>query len=155
MMKKIIISLSCISMLLMGCSSNGTTVNPNVNKDSAETLEIPDEEKGDDTPYEYTLEFDSLDDENLLKYTRNKIYSDVVDGLINTGYFVENVEIKYISKEYIEELEYNSKSNIFFGYTLDEIEDVYKDEQYVFTLGKDGQTIVQPFEGYDDTYQKV
>ena len=88
-------------MLLMGCSSNGTTVNPSVNKDSEETLEIPDEEKGDDTPYEYTLEFDSLDDENLLEYTRNKIYSDVVDGLINTEYFVENVEIKYISKEYI------------------------------------------------------
>lgn len=154
-MKKLIALLSCISMTLVGCSSNNMSITTTSIEESKESVEMPDEEKGDDTPYEYTLEFDSLDDENLMEYTKNKIYSDLVDDLNDTDYFIENVDTTYVSKEYIEELEYNSKANIFFGYTLDEIEKEYNDEQYVFTLGEDGETIVQPFESYDDTYQKV
>lgn len=154
-MKKLIALLSCISMTLVGCSSNNMSITTTSIEESKESVEMPDEEKGDDTPYEYTLEFDSLDDENLMEYTKNKIYSDLVDNLNDTDYYIENVDTTYVSKEYIEELEYNSKANIFFGYTLDEIEKEYNDEQYVFTLGEDGETIVQPFESYDDTYQKV
>ncbi len=154
-MKKIIIVLSCISMLLTGCSSNKATSDDSKKDTISKTTDIPDEEKGDDTPYEYTLDFDSLDDDDLLEYTKNKIYSDVVAQLDGSNYFVNNVDTVYVSKEYIEELEYNSKSNIFFGYTLEEIENTYKDEQYIFTLSEDGETVVQPFESFDDTYEKV
>ena len=47
------------------------------------------------------LSFSGLDDEELLTYVQNKVYSDVVSGLNSDVYFVENVEAIYVSEEYI------------------------------------------------------
>ena len=44
---------------------------------------------------------------------------------------------------------------MFFGYSLKDIESVYKDQKYVFTLSDTGETIVQPFDSYDETFEKV
>lgn len=68
---------------------------------------------------------------------------------------MENVEAVYISKEYLEEAAYNSKSNIYFGYTKDELDKQFLGTKYVFTLGDDGKTTVEKFEPYDDTYDKI
>lgn len=117
--------------------------------------EIPEDEVGDDTDYTYEVAFENLNDENLLKYVEDAVYSDMVTGLNSDEYFIENVNAAYISQEYLDEVAYNSQANIYFGYTLDELENLYTDSKYVFALGEDGQTVVHAFEDYDDTYDKV
>ena len=97
----------------------------------------------------------SLNDPELLRYVQDTVYTDLVKDLDSSEYFVENVEAIYISKEYIEELEYNSKENVFFFYTLSELDEQFQGTRYVFTLGEDGTTTVVPFEDYDDTYDQV
>ena len=99
--------------------------------------------------------FQSLNNQELLRYVQDTVYTDLVKELDSSEYFVENVEAIYISKEYIEELEYNSKENVFFGYTLSELDEQFQGTRYVFTLGEDGTTTVVPFENYDDTYDQV
>lgn len=99
--------------------------------------------------------YQSLNNPELLRYVEDTVYTDLVADLDSSEYFVENVEAIYISKEYIEELEYNSKENIFFGYTLSELDEQFQGTRYIFTLGEDGTTTVVPFEEYDDTYDKV
>ena len=118
-------------------------------------VEIPEEERGDDSIYEYAPEFENLDDEELLQYVEDDIYAELVAKLNSDNYYVENVHAVYVSKEYLEELSYNSRSNIFFGYTLEDIENAYGDTKFVFTLGDNGETVVEPFEDYDDTYDQI
>ena len=79
----------------------------------------------------------------------------MVSTLDSDKYYVENVSAVYVSQEYIDELTYNSKSNVYFGYTLEEIDAQFQGTRYVFTLGEDGDTIVQPFEEYDNTYEQI
>lgn len=70
-------------------------------------------------------------------------------------YIIEDISTVYISKEYLEEIEYNSQKNIYFGYTLEELDAQFGGTRYVFTLADDGTTTVQPFEEYDDTFDQV
>lgn len=134
-------SLFCVT----GCNTNNNS--KTVDKKTTE-------EKKEIITYKYEPDFDSLDNEDLLRYVRDDVYSNVVES-IPDGYYVDNVDTAYISQEYLGELEYNSKSNVFFGYSLKDIESVYKDQKYVFTLSDTGETIVQPFESYDETFEKV
>lgn len=106
-------------------------------------------------PEEVVPEFRLLSDPELLQYTEDQIYTGLVDQFDSEDYIIENVQAVYISKEYLEEFAYNSQSNIFFGYTLAELDEEFQDTAYVFTLGEDGTTVVQPFEDYDDTYDRV
>lgn len=99
--------------------------------------------------------FNSLSDPELLSYIEDAVYDRLVDDLADGGYYVENVQATYVSKEYLEELTYNSQANIYFGYTLQELEDQFAGERFVFTLGDDGQTVVKSFENYDDTYDQA
>lgn len=141
--------------------SNETTEIESVEADTSASIEdemlytVPDDEEGDDSDYEYEPSFTGLDDEALLSYLEDDIYSELVEKLDNDKYYVENVEAVYVSKEYLEEVSYNSQSNIFFGYTLEDIQNVYGDTKFVFTLGDDGDTAVEPFEDYDDTYDQI
>lgn len=111
----------------------------------------------DTTSEEYinSLGFTSLNDQNLMRYVEDTVYSDLVNQLDSDKYFVENVEAVYISKEYLDELAYNSQENIYFGYKLSELDEAFQGERYIFTLGENGQTDVVPFEEYDETYDKV
>ena len=100
-------------------------------------------------------DFNGLDDPRLLRYVEDNLYVEMVNRINSDSYFVENVSAVYVSNEYLEELSYNSRSNIFFGYTLEELEDEFQGTKYIFTLGDDGTTSVEAFEGYDDTYERV
>jgi len=151
-MKRIIaILLSCL-ILLTGCtpsttSSNNSTTNPPVDSETPSNAESIEPEK--------EIEFTDLSDPMLLSYVEENVYGELVQTL-NTGeYFVENVSAVYISNEYLEEVAYNSQSNIYFGFTLAELDEYFQGSKYVFTLGDDGQTTVRPFEAYDDTYDRV
>ncbi|MBR3794414.1 MAG: hypothetical protein IKK34_00095 [Clostridia bacterium] len=99
--------------------------------------------------------FSGMNDPNLLRYTEDIIYQNLVASLDSEEYFVENVSAVYISQEYIDELAYNSQANIYFGYTLQELSEQFQGKKYVFTLGDDGTTIVSEFEDYDDTYDRA
>lgn len=99
--------------------------------------------------------FSGMNDPNLLRYTEDTIYENLVATLDSDEYFVENVSAVYISQEYIDELAFNSQANIYFGYTLQELAEQFQGKKYIFTLGGDGSTIVTEFEEYDDTYDRV
>lgn len=38
--------------------------------------------------------------------------------------------------------------NVFFGYTIDELQELFEGVDYVFTLGENGETDVIPFQKY-------
>ena len=99
--------------------------------------------------------FSDLSDENLLQYVEDEVYAGITEQLASEDYIVESVDAIYISKEYLEEAEYNSQKNRYFGYTLSELDAQYDGMRYVFTLGEDGQTTTKTFEKYDDTYEQV
>ena len=104
---------------------------------------------------EKEITFNGLNDPNLLQYIEDSVYSDLVMEFSSEDYIIENVKATYVSKEYLEEVSYNSQSNIFFGYTLAELDAQFQGTKYVFTLGNNGETTVIPFEDYDDTYERV
>jgi len=100
-------------------------------------------------------DFKGMSDPTILPYIEDTLYDELVTTMDSDQYFVENVKAIYISEEYLEELEFNSQSNIYFGYTLSELDAQFRGERYVFSLGKDGETEVRKWEAYDDTYERV
>ena len=161
--------MSC-AMAITGCAKNSDssesdeavktesvqqTVTDVSNSDSItekQTSEIIDE--GSSYGSE-SLNFDGLNDPDFSEYLEDALYEQLVTGIDTDKYFVENIETCYISKEYLDELEYNSQKNVFFGYTLDELNEQFEGKRYVFTLSDDGETIVEEFQEYDDTYIKA
>lgn len=134
----------------------------NKNKKS-ESLEIGNTEENEiDSSQEETkikhqeMNFDGLDDPELLQYVEDSVYAGLEDQFDTEDYVIENVEAIYISQEYLDDLAYNSELNIWFGYTSEELDRQFKGEKYLFTLGDNNETVVKPFEQYnDDTYEKV
>lgn len=135
-MKRLICFVLAMTMFLTACSK---TNNDGQNIDDA----IVD-------PYAETLQFNSLDDEFLHEHIEDLVYKETVFALNSEEYFVENVSSIYISKEYLEEISYNSQSNIYFGYTIAELDELFRGNRYVFTLGDDGKTTVQKFQEIKD-----
>lgn len=155
-MKKIVALLLVFIMIIgTGCSSKTSSKEPASDENTeASTEQIPsiEEQLG---IHDEDRNFDKLSDPDLQRYLEDTVYSDLVYRLADEGYYVENVEATYISKEYLEELEYNSKENVYFGYTLSGLIDQFEGEKFVFTLGDDGTTVVEAFQSYDDTYEKA
>jgi len=88
-------------------------------------------------------QYKSLDDPQLLGYIEDLVYRDAIVALNSDEYVVENVSAVYISKEYLDEVAFNSQANIYFGYTLAELDDLFQGTKYIFTLGSDGTTTVE------------
>lgn len=127
----------------------------NNNEDSFVIINGQNENSEEDIVLSGELEFESLNDENLLKYIEDDLYNQIVAELDSDDYFVQSITAKYVSQEYIDEMEFNSRSNIFFGYSLEELDSAFQGTRYVFSLGDNGETIVKEYEAYDDTYEKV
>lgn len=144
-MMKVLISLLLVCALLTGCTFQ-TTESANPTEMVTEATAVTANEE---------VDFSELSDPKLLEYVKENVYSDVIAQLNSENYFVENVNAIYISKEYIDEIAYNSQSNIYFGYTLAQIDEAFNGSRYVFTLGEDGKTTVQEFEKYDDSYEQM
>jgi len=142
-MKKIIALILVFLVLLSGCSIRKSNIPEKTTSTttSGNNVDIND--------------FDGLNDPNLRAYVEDSVYSNLVLKLDSNEYFVENITAQYISKEYLEELAYNSQSNIYFGFTLEDLNAQFQGTKYVFTLGDDNQTTVKEFEAYDDTYEKA
>lgn len=99
--------------------------------------------------------FAGLSDPSLLNYMEDAVYDQLVTALDSDQLFVENVSAVYISAEYLTELAANSRENIYFGYSLSQLDALFEGERFVFTLGEDGQTTVQAFQEAADTYGQV
>lgn len=180
--KRIIATLLSCSLLLSACASNDISNNVNDPKieQETQTSEITEkdtnlEEAASKAESEETTvtqrdanseddkalqdeqipDFYGLNDPALLQYVEDNVYAGLVDEFESEDYIIENVKAIYYSEDYLQELAYNSQANIFFGYTLAELDEQFQGERFVFTLGDDGQTAVVPFEDYDDTYDKV
>ena len=100
-------------------------------------------------------EFRRMGDAALLPYLENSLYEQLVSDLDSSDYFVENVQAVYISQEYLDELAFNSQENVYFGYTLSELNAQFQDEKYIFTLGENNETVAVPWTDYDDVYDRV
>lgn len=101
------------------------------------------------------ISFTGLDDENLQNYIIENLHISLSSNFSSDDYRIENISTTYVSKEYIEEINYNSKSNIYFGFTLEELAQQFNGKKYVFEVGENNETTVSEFEEYDDTYIKM
>lgn len=169
-MKRIIAAVLAFALFLSGCSqaspaqpettaaSNSGTVPLYVTEDAETGSSVIAATSQAEAPSEIsTVEhtFSDYTDPQFLQYVNDCVYAGLVDQFDSENYVIEGVESVYISQEYLDEVAYNSKANIFFGYTLEDIDKIYQGRAYVFTLGSDGTTAVQPFDDYDDTYERV
>ncbi len=150
-MKKIIALLLVSILLITACSSSK---NANIQVEEA-TGTVTNEEDTEKESAEAVVEFGSLNDPKLIQYLEETVYQDVITDLDSDKYLVENVSAIYISKEYLDELAYNSLDNVYFGYTLPELESQLGEDKYVFTCNDEGETIIAPYEEYDDTYDQI
>lgn len=142
------ISLLLVCVLLTGCmpQKQTETSNPNITTETSNADDIIDNA---------VIEFNDLSDPQLHAYIEKTVYTNLVSQLNSADYLVENVNAIYVSKEYIDELSYNSQTNVFFGYSLHDLDAFFSGTRYVFCLGEDNQTTVKAFEKYDDTYERV
>ena len=116
-----------------------------------------DNRKENYVDYEFDInKITNLSDTKLLAYVRDNVYNVAVKSLDSDDYFVENVSVIYISQEYIDELEFNSKENLYFGYKLSDLDEQFVGKKYIFTVNEIGETIATESEAYfSDAYEKV
>lgn len=144
--KYIAILLVC-ALTLCGCTSNVSSENSQTS-DEVNYQDILEQ-------VESAKQYQQLNDVELLTDMEETVFYELGNLLDENTYKVENVSTYYVSKEYLEELEYNSRENVYFGYTLTDLEKQFQGTKYVFTLGDDGKTVVKQFQDYDDTYEKA
>lgn len=133
-MKRIITSFLALSLLLTGCS----------------TYQDDDKE-----PKVEELYFSDIDDPTLTSYIEDELYQNIVEELESDNYFIENVKATYVSKEYLEESQYNSQSNIYFGYSLEQLNQVFRDTKYVFDVDENGHTTVKELVEITNSFNQI
>ena len=110
-MKRLIALILSFALLLSGCAPVQMNQEPTDNT-TAPTAELP----AQTTVWVDTVpEYNALDDADLLNHLEDLVYRETVSSLNSTEYVVENISAEYITKEYLEEVAYNSRSNIYFG----------------------------------------
>lgn len=145
-MKRIIALFLCAAIFLTSCSqSQPQATNPDNTLDNTSSETVEPVVWEDAEPH-----YNALDDTLLLAHIEDLIYADTITALDSEEYFVESVNAVYISKEYLEEVAFNSQSNIYFGYTLDELNALFQGTRYIFTLGENGNTTVQELQEIED-----
>ena len=154
-MKRVLALLLSLVMLLSGCAQSKPATKASSVSSGSPAASVTDSVSESYTPrmtvwQDDVPQYTSLNDTNLLAHVEALVYRDTVSSLNSADYLVSDVSAVYVSKEYLEELDYNSQSNIYFGYTLDELDAQFQGKRYVFTLGDNGKTIVQPLETIDD-----
>ena len=166
-MKRVTALLLAVLMLLTGCSLQpvqNQDTNPiessNIEDSSAPDIEEIDntqDSTSDDIIFEEDapVEFASLSDPNLLQYVEDNFYTDLVARFDSDDYIIESVNAVYVSDEYLEEVAFNSQSNMYFGYTLEELDAQFQGTRYIFSLDDNGETVVEEFAAYEDTYDRI
>ena len=153
----LLLSLLMILSILQGCAVQN---NESTESSEPETTTISTESSSTNeaailSDNDIANSFSGADDPNLLQYVEDTVYSNLSTSLGSDDYIIESVSSAYVSQEYIDEVKYNSRENVYFGFTKSELDEGFKGTKYVFTLGDDGKTSVKEFEPYDDTYDKI
>lgn len=142
-MKKIIAILLAITLFMSGCTKSNS-----IDKKVPETYPSNEDE--------LVIDFKNLSDVELLQYTEDTVWDELSDSIAEQGYVVDDISAVYLSKEYIEELEYNSQSNVFFGFSLRDLNEEFQGEKYVFTTGENNETVVKKMEVLEELdYKKI
>lgn len=137
-MKRIISFVLIFAILLTGCVKN-TNKTANENTTSEQIGEIAETE----TSTEYSASAANLSDAEFISYIEDIIYDDLVEEINSDEYFIENVSAIYVSKEQLEEMEYNSRENVFFGYSLSDLNMQFEGNKFVFTVNDKHETVVE------------
>ena len=147
-MKRIIALLLSLLMVVTGCGQvQNQVTTENLSGSMPEPIEQMEESLELET---IDPQYNSLDDPELLAHIEDLVYRDTVSSLNSEAYFVENVTAIYISKEYLDELAFNSKSNVYFGYSLAELDEMFQGKKYIFNLSENGTTTVQELVEIED-----
>lgn len=147
-MKRIIALFLLVSLIFSGCNfGNESNEKTTTYNNQSTTSVVQNTTVVEETTVDPDL---SVANPDTLNDLEEKVYSEVVDSL-DDDYYVQDVKAVYLSQEYIEEAEYNLKENVFFGYSLSQLNEQFKGKKYCFTVGEDGNTIVKEVEPYDDT----
>lgn len=141
-MKRIIAVIITIAFLLTGCSIGGK--NQESKTKTTTTTSISEK-----------LKFGDMKNSESLEQYKDEVYSTLINSFGNKEYYIEDIKATYVSQEYIDEINENSKENIYFGYTLSQLDKQFSGKRYVFTADDNGKTVVKEFEKYDDTYEQV
>ncbi len=140
----------------MSTSFESTPTADSVGSVSGESDNVETEIRTDEIETDDRVErFTDLEDPSLHVYAEDAIYSTLEENLSSDDYVIEDVQSVYISKEYLEELEYNSLENEYFGYKLSDIEKQFEGKKYIFTVGDEGQTTVEELVPNDGTFFEV
>ncbi len=96
--------LLTLAMALQGCGGiqpSSTSSDPVSTESEAPGAEDASSEVSKGAAPAPDIEFSGLDDENLQRYIKDTLYTALVEDLNSDQYYVENVDTKYISKEYL------------------------------------------------------
>lgn len=137
MRRRLLVFLLCLALTLQGCSF------PNAGETANGSTEV--------SKTTYTTNTVALDDSADLQVIEDAVYDEAIN-CVGPGYFIENVEARYVSKEYLDELSYNSQANLYFGFTLEELEEAYDGDGYIFTVDDNGATTTKAFEEYEPEF---
>ncbi len=159
-MNRLIALLLCTALMITGCVSQPEHQSaPSTSSiDTADNQNTPVEPVDNPEPSTPTLEpiaFDGLADPDLLQFVEDSVYASLAEELQSDDYVIEQVVAVHVSKEYLEELNYNSQENIYFGYKLSDVESQFQGTKYVFDVNGEGVTEVREFAAYDDTFDQV
>ena len=137
-MKRFLTVLLCACLALSGCGVAPTS----------------EPELVEPVSYQFPDEYAVPTDPEMSEGLEESVYASLRKALNSEEFLVDEVEVAYVSQEYLDEVRDNSQENVFFGYTLSEIRDYFDGTPYVFTV-ENGATVVKPFENYDDTWEQV
>ncbi len=150
-MKRILVFLLACTFILCGCSSAGEDSakdDPSASEHKASDML---QENGGKEESESVVPYKPVVDPT--GYIEDTVYSQLTAKLDSDAYFIDTVEAKFISKEYIDELEYNSLENTYFGKKLSELDKEYQNKRYIFTTDEQGKTVVKEFKETDNSYK--
>ena len=141
-------------------NSNIVNLDTFIDEDPQELITFTQDELNSSEEYDLEEDYDSLiyegmSDDSLRQSIQDSIYSELDNIFDESEVIIEDVKSLYASKEYLEEVAYNSKTNLFFGYSLEALEKQFGEKKYIFTLGKNGETVVEEFAEHKSIYDKV
>lgn len=140
--KKIMIIVLVCVLSFCGCANNSIV------KQEDQVVSIQNK-------YDEEMSSKAVDNNEFQEYLLENLYATISANFSSDAYQVQDISIMYISKEYIEELEYNTKSNIYFGFTVEELSEIFEGKTYVFDVGDNNETIVKEFDFYDEDYSEI
>ncbi len=92
---------------------------------------------------------------NKMPDMNDEMYAVLQEKLGQDVEFEVTTDETYIPKSFLKQYSANSRSNIYFGFTLEELDKQFDGQEYFFTLGENDETVVKSKEEYLDSYDDL